>query len=395
MKKIARKFISSLCIALLLIQSLATPFLVSPVYAATSPWTQTDWSGGVGSSTTNQYSAASSTDPTTTAGQVTLATPEELTNGGFTSDNSSWSTAAVPAAGWVEVPSNATYNPPTGNFLAMQYEAKYDCTATPDGDGDTAATCSAPADSGAGLDYRDIVGFSTSRVVSTANGAPIVHITQTQAISACPATYHLITNNEWMTIARNAEAQTTNWANGTVGSTVASGGGLKRGNIGIADSASYNGADPEQGTGRDTKAKLTLSNSSTLWDISGNVWEWTNNTIQRQYQPVAWNGTTDDATGFNWSDFGSGGGLTRYLHNYKVGSPLQIDNVQPSNATYTAAHGVGRIYHYSDSADVNTTVYAFLREGAWYDGAYAGVFSLNLNCCSRLSEPRHWLSLRQ
>ncbi len=381
MKKIAKKLISLVSITLLLVQSLATPFLVSPVYAATSPWTQTDWSGGVGSSTTNQYSSASSTDPTTTAGQITLATPEELTNGTFATGSEggaadSWSVAAVPSSGWVEVPGNSTYS--TTNFLAMQYEAKYDCTATPDGNGDTAATCSAPADSGAGLDYRDIVGFSTSRVVSTANGAPIVHITQTQAISACP-TGHLITNNEWMTIARNAEAQTTNWANGTVGSTVASGGGLKRGNVGIADSASYNGADPEQGTGRDTKARLSLSNNATLWDISGNVWEWTNNTIQRKDQPVAWNGTTDDATGFNWSDFASGGGLTRYLHNYKVGSPLQIDNVQPSNASYTAAHGVGRIYHYSDPADVNTTIYAFIRGGPWVDGAHAGAFTLLLD----------------
>ncbi|MDP4011845.1 MAG: hypothetical protein Q8P72_06510 [Candidatus Roizmanbacteria bacterium] len=109
------------------------------VYAATS-WTQTDWSSGVGASTTNQYLSGSSIDATTTSGQVVLSRTEKLTNTGFATDNSSWSTAAVPPSGWVEVPVNATYNPPTGNFLAMQYEAKYDCTATPDGIGDTAAT---------------------------------------------------------------------------------------------------------------------------------------------------------------------------------------------------------------------------------------------------------------
>lgn len=45
--------------------------VISNIFAA-STWTQTDWSGGSGSSTTNQYSAISNTDATTTAGQVTL-----------------------------------------------------------------------------------------------------------------------------------------------------------------------------------------------------------------------------------------------------------------------------------------------------------------------------------
>ena len=41
------------------------------VYAATS-YTQTDWSSGVGASTTNQYSSGSNIDATTIAGQMTL-----------------------------------------------------------------------------------------------------------------------------------------------------------------------------------------------------------------------------------------------------------------------------------------------------------------------------------
>lgn len=39
---------------------------------AVSTWTQTDWSGGVGTSTTNQYSSGTNIDASTTAGQVTL-----------------------------------------------------------------------------------------------------------------------------------------------------------------------------------------------------------------------------------------------------------------------------------------------------------------------------------
>lgn len=48
---------------------------------------------------------------------------------------------------------------------------------------------------------------------------PIVDITQAAAIDACKSMgegYHLITNNEWMTIARNIEATSQNWSSGTV-----------------------------------------------------------------------------------------------------------------------------------------------------------------------------------
>ncbi|MBT6400976.1 hypothetical protein HOK10_00005, partial [candidate division WWE3 bacterium] len=65
----------------------------------------------------------------------------KLTNPSFASDNTSWTVGAIAPTGWVAVPGDATYS--TDEFLAMQYEAKYDCTD--DDDGDSAATCSAPA----------------------------------------------------------------------------------------------------------------------------------------------------------------------------------------------------------------------------------------------------------
>jgi len=371
MKKTVKQCIAILSIFLLLAQSVVTPFLVSPVYAV-SAWSQTDWSSGVGASTTNQYASGSSIDATTTSGQVVLSRSEKLTNTGFGSDNSSWSVAAVPPSGWVEVPGDATYS--TTNFLAMQYEAKYDCTG--DNDGDTAVTCSAPADSGAGLDYRDIGSFDTAKVVSTANGAPIVHITQTQAISACP-TGHLITNNEWMTVARNAEAQTANWANGTIGSTVASGGGLKRGNVGITDSASYNGADPEQGTGRDTKAKLALSNSSELWDLSGNVWEWNSDTIMGADKPH-----NNTGAWVEWTVFAPPGASTY--------GTLSYDLTRPSTSSYDANYGIGRYYQGANTGGP----YAFPRGGYWTWCKRRGVCT-RFGLCSGESGLQRWLSVRQ
>jgi len=50
---------------------LANEVIIPRLFAASSPWTQTDWSGGEGSSTANQYSSQSNTD-TTIEGQFSL-----------------------------------------------------------------------------------------------------------------------------------------------------------------------------------------------------------------------------------------------------------------------------------------------------------------------------------
>jgi len=51
------------------------------------------------------------------------------------------------------------------------------------------------------------------------NNYPIANLTQWEAISACSNIanwYHLVTNNEWNTIARNIEKQANNWSNGAI-----------------------------------------------------------------------------------------------------------------------------------------------------------------------------------
>ena len=72
------------------------------------------------------------------------------------------------------------------------------------------------------------VSYIPSKIpVSIPNKFPIADIIHTAAIAACQsmgAGYHLITNNEWMTIARNIEQQGDNWNTGIVGS-----GGIYRG----------------------------------------------------------------------------------------------------------------------------------------------------------------------
>ena len=229
--------------------------------------------------------------------------------------------------GYILVPGNATFG--TDDFCVMQYEAKND---------------------------------GSGNAISQADTTPWASITQTAAITECSdAGGHLITNNEWMTIARNVEAQTANWADGVVGSLVSAGGGLKRGNVGILDSASYNASsDPDYGTSRDTKAQLVLSNGETIWDLSGNVWEWTNDTCAQAnwYNSGAW----IDWTNANLADY-------------------EKPNGGPSGS-YDSTYGTGR--YYGCTAEGN----AFQRGGDWSSTSDAGVFTLALGAAPAASSTR-------
>ena len=113
--------------------------------------------------------------------------------------------------------------------------------------------------------------LSGRTIVSSAEGYPLTDINQTDSKLACESIGgHLITNEEWMTLARNIEIVPSNWSSGTVGQ-----GSLKRGNAGdVVENVSYDGVDPENGTDRNSLAMLKLTNGSEVWDLSGNVNEW-------------------------------------------------------------------------------------------------------------------------
>lgn len=260
--------------------------------------------------------------------------------------------AGIFPSGWTRVP---------GGSLVMQYEAKYDKNG--DGIGDTAASAGCTADSGAGLDWRDAGCSTATNIVSTAAGAPIVHITHDQAKSACMAIgAHVIRNDEWMTIARDAEQVAANWSSGSVGS-----GCLFRGNNGTADSCGYNGADPEQGGGRDAKAKLSLSNGATIWDFAGNVWEHVLRDASDTLTSDADHPDTASGSGsFAWREFTA---LTGY-------GALSYDMIRPSNASWDADQGMGRIYTCDQCGGGTNRV--FVRGGSWGNGASAGAFPLYL-----------------
>ena len=248
--------------------------------------------------------------------------------GNCSGQSSAASDTTHPGAGgeWVFVPGNSSFG--TSDFYVMKYEAK------------------------------DVGGVATSQ----ANITPWVNITQTAAIAACSALgsgSHLLTIPETQTINRNIEAQTANWANWTIGSLVSAGGGLKRGNVGITDSASYIGATPEFGTSRDVKTKLVFSSGGEIWDWSGNVWEWI-------YGAGA-DGTQGTPSGVT---FDTGG---YYEWNSTASPDLSQERpvLGPLNNSWTGAYGVGRYIG-------GVTTNAVCRGGSWYAGDSAnGVFAFN------------------
>ncbi len=287
--------------------------------------------------------------------------------------------------GYVSVPGNHLYGTMNerGGFCVSKYEMKMD--ANGDGLGDLVADY--PDCNTGSLSYNtwsyENCDYSDS-LVSTPEGSPIARISQTEAIAACQAIGgHLITNNEWMTIARNIEQVPSNWSTGTVGQGFIYSGHNDNSPAGALeasiDTNGYAGTGQTSGNQRRT---LTLTNGEVIWDLAGNVWQWTSDTIERKDQPDGFNNADDSnfTTGFNWFDYSKGGGVTQYISSDNLGNTTlkYKDLFLLTSNSYNATNGVGRIYTYSNVGDTSTTVYSFLRGGSWYYGTHAGVLNLRL-----------------
>ena len=228
-------------------------------------------------------------------------------------------------AGYVTVPGNVSYA--TENFCIAKYEMK----------GGTS---------------------------SVAAGTPTVSINQTTAKSSCTSLgtgYHLITENEWMTVARNIENVGANWSGNNVGS-----GALNRGHTDSVplNSLAANTDDTAacDGTGQscsntvwnDQRRTHFLSTGEVIWDFAGNVWEW-----------VDWNIATNDKA--------SAQGAWIEVSAAVPTSSMPKASFYPENEVFNSTQNIGRYYPGASGGGG-----AAFRGAGWSHGTNAGIYALYL-----------------
>ncbi len=245
--------------------------------------------------------------------------------------------------GFVSIPGNSTLG--TDDFCVMKYEAR----------------------SNSGL------------LKSISLGTPYVNISADDAYTECgeimesgfAGSFKLITNPEWMTIARNVEVQDANWSSATVGT-----GHLSRGwtaesaddawtNSSLASSSKgsclFNTAAETCASAGTHKYKRTfvLSTGEDIWDFAGNASEW-----------VDW----DDTAGFTQGpNDTSPANVEDPREVNDINGSLTLLDIQPTDNTYTATEGVGRWFALTDPTAGHSA-----RGGGLEWGASGGAFALSL-----------------
>ncbi len=204
--------------------------------------------------------------------------------------------------------------------------------------------------------------------VSQASNTPWVSITPPDAQSACEAlagtagfsgTFSLISNPEWMTIARDIERVASNWSGGSVGS-----GHIPRGHSdGMPNEALAvtDETDPYDGTGNNSgetagsgweqRRRHDLSNGNTIWDLAGNIGEW-----------VDWDATD---TGFTTKQSNVSNSWRELT---ELSSSVTADDLQPIGG-YDSSHSFGK---WHGGEEQNSAV---SRGHRWAGGRDTGVFT--------------------
>jgi len=245
--------------------------------------------------------------------------------------------------GFIIVPGSATYG--TNDFCVMKYEAKQ-------------------------------VG-STTTPISQAAGTPWVNITQTTNIANSPNVAgctgcHLITEAELMTIAQNVLSVTSNWSSGVVGTGYIYSGhndNVPANALAASsdDTDGYYGTGNSSSSGADQRRTLTLTNGEVIWDMAGNVYEWTGGQTTGGQPGVAGNAY---ASWIQWTDVTTPGTLSPSV--FPSGTGIT------GSSTWTSAQGIGQLL--SNTAE--TGLRGFVRGCSWGSSSFAGVLALLLGAPS-------------
>ncbi len=210
---------------------------------------------------------------------------------------------------------------------------------------------------------KNVSGIATSQSAST----PWVSITQYNARAECiQAGKHLTTEAEWLAVAHNAEDVGWNWNGGVAGTNQMSDGHSD--NSPASALAASTDTDACSGTGQTCSDSVwntqrrtyKFSNGEYIWDIGGNVWEWTDQVVRDDY-PI------QNSAAAGWQACStSGDGI--------CGNTLTTNDQWYRGGT-TATRG-------------------FLRGSSWDDGTRSGAFTLILNDAPTYADRQRRVSLR-
>lgn len=213
--------------------------------------------------------------------------------------------------------------------------------------------------------------------VSQASGFPWVSQNQTNSINLCKnlgSHYDLISNQEWMTIARNIELVDSNWSSNIAGVDVLARGHSDTGPAHSLEASendrdgyfNTNNNEQEEGnSGWEQKRTHTLSTGDVIWDLAGNVYEWVNWNITPAKKAFASAVGFPNGTFQQWRDV-----------NMLVGENID-DQMLPKTwassffSSLDTSNGLGAYY-----AGLNSNGGAAVRGGFWSNTHNAGIFTL-------------------
>ncbi len=252
--------------------------------------------------------------------------------------------AALSGGSWIEVAANAALG--TEKFCVMKYEAKFTTTTGKTQDSTYKV-----------WKYSDATGDMSIR--SNPTPEPIGYITQAQARTACQSLgegYKLITRAEWVTVAREAEANSYNWKSSAMykGHTDFS----PNSALPVASTSNeYTETGNSAFSGANQRRTLKLANGQLIWDFSGNVREWNNDTYPNQNSSLG-----QSSSGYyEWTVV-----------------PSSYNHLKPLNTAYTSSNGIGKTYAAVGNAYPSGGTHAFISGGFWMYSTESGAFTLDL-----------------